>query len=91
MKWPRWSIATGHSGDFMPLLFGGIFLLVSLPAFLMLLFNPDRNSGAIGVPLLVVLGGGIVVGAIFIIFGLRICSSPGSRLYRITRGRIFSR
>jgi hypothetical protein len=33
MKWPRWSIATGDSGDFLPLLFGGIFLLVSLPAF----------------------------------------------------------
>jgi hypothetical protein len=91
MKWPKWTIATGDSGDFLPLLFGGMFLLVSLPAFLMLLFNPDRNSGAIGVPLLVFLGGGILIGVIFIIFGLRICSAPGSRLYRITRGRIFSR
>jgi hypothetical protein len=87
----KWSIATGDTGDFLPILFGGLFLFVSLPAFLMLLFNPDRNSGAIGVPLLVVLGGGILVGVIFVIFGLRICSPPGSRLYRITHGRIFSR
>jgi hypothetical protein len=87
----KWTIVTGDSGDFLPLLFGGMFLLVSLPAFLMLLFNADRDSGDIGVPLLVVLGGGILIGAIFVIIGLRICSPPGSRLYRLTRGRIFSR
>jgi hypothetical protein len=91
MRWPRWSIATGQSGDFLPLLFGGIFLLVSLPAFVMLLIAPDRDSGAIGVPLLVFLGAGMIIGVIFVIYGLRICSLPGSRLYRITRGRIFSR
>jgi len=91
MKWPRWSIATGQPGDFLPLLFGGIFLLVTLPAFVMLLVAPDRDSGVIGGPLLVFLGAGGVIGVIFVIYGLRICSPPGSRLYRITRGRIFSR
>jgi hypothetical protein len=91
MKWPKWSIATGESGDFLPIMIGSLFLLISLPAFVLLLVNPDRNSGAIGTPLLVWFGAGVIIGAIFVIFGLRICSSPGSLLYRITHGRIFTR
>jgi hypothetical protein len=91
MKWPKWSIATGDSHDFLPIMIGCIFLLVSTPAFVLLLVNPDRNSGAIGIPLLIWFGIGIVIGTIFVIFGLRICSSPGSLVYRITHGRIFTR
>jgi uncharacterized membrane protein len=89
MKWPKWSIAQPNSHDPMPILFGAIFLFVSLPGFVMVLFNSDRESGTITVPLLVVLGGGVIIGAVFVIFGLRIWSFPGSRLYRITHGRIF--
>ena len=91
MKWPKWSIATGDSGDFLPFMIGCIFMLLSLPAFVLLLVMPDRNSGAIGIPLMVWLGAGIVIGAVFIVFGLRICSFPGSWVYRITHGRIFTR
>jgi hypothetical protein len=91
MKWPKWSIASGDSHDFLPIMIGCIFLLVSMPAFVLLLVNPDRNSGAIGIPLLIWFGIGIVIGTIFVIFGLRICSSPGSLVYRITHGRIFTR
>jgi hypothetical protein len=91
MKWPRWSIATGESGDFLPIMIGCLFLLISLPAFVLLLLNSDRNSGAIGIPLLVWFGAGVIIGVIFIVFGLRICSSPGSLVYRITHGRIFTR
>jgi hypothetical protein len=91
MKWPKWSIATGDSHDFLPIMIGCIFLLVSLPAFVLLLVKPDHNSGAIGIPLLIWFGVGIVIGTIFVIFGLRICSYPGSLLYRITHGRIFPR
>jgi hypothetical protein len=91
MKWPKWSIATSNSGDPMPILFGSIFMFVSLPGFVMMLVNSDRNAGVIKTALLVVLGGGIIIGALFILLGLRICSFPGSRLYRITHGRIFSR
>ena len=87
----KWSIATGDSGDFLPIMIGCIFVFLSLPAFVLLLVMPDRNSGSIGVPLLVWLGAGIIIGAIFIVFGLRILSFPGSLLYRITRGRIFTR
>ena len=91
MKWPKWSIVQPNSHDPMPILFGGAFLFISLPGFLMVLFNSGRESGTIQIPLLIVLGGGIIIGVVFVIFGLRICSFPGSRLYRITHGRIFSR
>jgi len=91
MKWPKWSIATGDSGDFLPIMIGGIFLFLSVPGVVLLLVMPDRNSGVIGTPLLVWLGVGIAIGMIFVIYGLRICSFPGSWLYRITHGRIFTR
>ena len=91
MRWRKWSLATGDSGDFLPIMIGCIFVLLSLPAFVLLLVMPDRNSGVIGVPLLVWLGAGIIVGMVFIVYGLRILSFPGSLLYRITRGRIFTR
>jgi hypothetical protein len=91
MKWPSWSIANGASGDFLPIFIGCIILLMSLPAFVLLLVMPDRNSGVIGVPLLVWLGVGIIIGVIFVVYGLRLCSLPGSWLYRITHGRIFTR
>ena len=91
MKWPRWSIAAANSGDPLPLVFGAIFLFISLPGFLMVLFNSGREAGTIQIPLLFVLGGGMIIGVIFVIFGLRICSAPGSLVYRITHGRIFSR
>ena len=91
MKWPKWSIASGDSGDFLPIMIGCIFLLLSLPPFVLLLIVPDRNSGAIGIPLLVWLGAGIIIGTVFIVVGLRVLSFPGSLLYRITHGRIFTR
>ncbi len=91
MKWLKWSIDTSDSGDFLPIMIGCIFLLLSLPAFVLLLVMPDRNSGAIGIPLLVWLGAGIIIGTVFIVFGLRALSFPGSLLYRITHGRIFTR
>jgi len=91
MKWPKWSITSGDRDDFLPIMIGCVFLFVSLPGFVLLLVNPDRNSGAIGIPLIVWLGTGVILGMIFIVFGLRICSSPGSLLYRITHGRIFMR
>ncbi len=91
MKWSKWSIATGDSGDFLPIMIGCIFLFLSLPPFVLLLVMPDRNSGEIGIPLLIWLGAGIIIGTVFIVFGLRILSFPGSLLYRITRGRIFTK
>ncbi len=88
MKWPKWSIATGDSGDFLPIMIGFIFLFFSLPAFVLLLVSPDRKSGIIAIPVLVLLGAGTIIGTIFVIYGLRILSFPGSLLYRITHGRV---
>jgi hypothetical protein len=90
MKWRKWSIATGQRGDFLPIMIGCILLLISVPAFVLLLIMPDRNSGVIGNPLLVWFAVGIGIGAIFIIHGLRVCTSPGSWMYRITHGRFFT-
>jgi len=91
MRWPKWSIATSEPGDFLPALVGCVFLFTSLPGFVMLLVNADRGSGAVALPLLVLLGAGSLLGIGFIVYGIRICSYPGSLAYRITHGRIFMR
>jgi hypothetical protein len=90
-KRSRWSIANPASSDFLPIVIGCVLLLISLPGFVMVLVNADPGSGSLVMPLLVILGSGIIIGTLFVILGLRICSFPGSRLYRITHGRIFSR
>ena len=91
MKWPKWSIASNEPHDFLPIMIGCIFLLVSLPAFVLLLAKPDQNSGALAIGLLIWFAVGIIAGVVFVIFGLRIYSSPGSLVYRITHGRFLSR
>jgi hypothetical protein len=88
MKWRKWSIVTGQH-DFLPIMIGVILLFISLPTFVLLLVNPDRNSGVIGLPLLVWLAIGIIIGASFVIVGIRVCSTPGSLMYRLSHGRIF--
>jgi hypothetical protein len=91
MKWPKWSITTGDSSDFLPIMIGCIILFLSLPAFVLLLVMPDRNAGVIRIALLIFMGTGTVIGTIFLVVGLRECSFPGTWVYRITRGRIFTR
>ena len=90
MKRWRWSISQGQ-GDFMPLIIGAMMLLVSLPAFVLLLVDPDQNWGLIGLPVLLILGVGVLLGSGFLILGIRLCSQPGSMTYRLAHGRIFSR
>src|SRR5438034_11814945 len=72
MKWPKWSIATGDTGDFLPIMIGGIFLFLSVPAFVLLWVMPSRNSGAIGIQLLAWHRHRIVCGHILVIYELRI-------------------
>ena len=90
MRGSRWSIAKPASGDFLPIIIGCIFLLLSLPGFLMVLLYSDQGSEGIRGALLTILGGGTMIGTLFVVLGLRICSFPGSWLYRITHGRIVS-
>lgn len=88
MKRLPWSPGNLRRGDFMPILLGSGMLFVSLPTFLILLLAPDRNSGGLGVLLLLLLGMGIAGGLWLLVLGVRVCSDPGSLAYRITHGRI---
>jgi hypothetical protein len=88
MKWPKWKIADGR-GDFLPLMIGCVMMFLSLPSFLLVLFNSDRNSEALGTPLLVIFGTGIVLGIGFLVLGVQLMAMPGSLAYRIAHGRIF--
>ena len=91
MQWRKWSIARPGSGDFMPTIFGTIMMLVSVPAFIMLIFFPDTGTDTIRYPLIILMGFGVMLGGFFVILGVRVCSLPGSWPYRITHGRIFTR
>jgi hypothetical protein len=86
----RWRIAQGQ-GDFLPLVIGSVMLFVSLPAFVLMLVATDRDWGVIGLPVLVILGVGVVLGAGFLVLGIQLCSQPGSLTYRLAHGRIFWR
>lgn len=90
MRRRRWSISQGQ-GDFLPLVIGSVMLFVSLPAFVMMLVDSDPHWGVLGLPVLAVLGGGVVLGIGFLVLGVQLCSEPGSLTYRISHGRIFSR
>ncbi len=85
----RWKIATGR-GDFLPFVIGFVMLLMSMPSFFLMLFSPERNPGIFAIPLLIILGLGLVVGIGFIVLGVQLCAMPGSLAYRISRGRFFS-
>lgn len=76
-------------GDFLPALIGAVILFYSVPSSVMILVAPDRNSSILGIPLLIIFGLGIVLGCIFIVVSVRLCSTPGSRIYRISHGRFF--
>jgi hypothetical protein len=82
-----WRIITTR-GDFLPFWIGGVMLVISLPAFLLLLLAPDADAGVIAMPLLVILGLGLIAGFSFIVVGIQINSTPGSRLYRLSHGRL---
>ena len=88
MKRPRFSIGSGP-GDFMPLVIGVVFLLISLPAFLLLLVETGEDFGGLDLPVLAILGAGVILGLAFLVNGLQLCSEPGSLLYRLSHGRIF--
>lgn len=88
MKIPRFSIGSGP-GDFMPLIIGGVFLFISVPGFVLLLAETGEDFGGLDVPVLAILGAGVILGLVFLVNGLQLCSEPGSLLYRLSHGRIF--
>lgn len=88
MKKPRFSIGSGP-GDFMPLVISAVFLFISVPGFLLLLAETGDDFGGLDVPVLAILGAGVILGLIFLVYGLQLCAEPGSLLYRLAHGRIF--
>jgi len=88
MRRPR--IVTGP-GDFLPIFIGSIILFLSLPTLVLLIFDADRDSDLIGKPMIAILSVAAVVGAGFVVLGVQVCAEPGSLLYRLAHGRVFSR
>ena len=88
MKRLRFSIGSGP-GDFMPLVIGAVFLFISAPGFVLLLLQSGEDFGGLDLPVLAILGAGVILGLVFLVYGLRLCSEPGSLLYRLSHGRIF--
>ena len=88
MKTPRFSIGSGP-GDFMPLVIGAIFLFISVPGFVLLLIETGEDFGGLDLPVLAILGAGVILGLVFLVNGLQLCCEPGSLLYRLSHGRIF--
>jgi hypothetical protein len=88
VKRPRFSIGTGP-GDFMPLVIGAVFLFISVPGFVLLLAETGEDFGGLDLPVLAILGVGVILGLAFVVHGLRLCAEPGSLLYRLSHGRIF--
>ena len=88
MKARRFSIGSGP-GDFMPLVIGAVFLFISAPAFVLLLLETGQDFGGLDLPVLAILGAGVILGLAFIVNGVQLCSAPGSLLYRLSHGRIF--
>lgn len=88
MKQRKSQLAAGP-GDFLPILISCVMLFLSLPTFLVLLISPDKDSGTIAKPLLLILGAGIVLGLGFLILGLQLLARPGSLVYRLAHGRFF--
>ena len=73
----------------MPLVIGAVFLFISVPGFVLLLLQSGEDFGGLDLPVLAILGAGVILGLVFLVYGLRLCSEPGSLLYRLSHGRIF--
>jgi hypothetical protein len=90
MRRLNWRIVSGP-GDFLPIAIGGLILFISLPTLVLLMLDPDPNSGLIGKPIIAILALAVVTGAGFVILGLQACTEPGSLVYRLAHGRLFWR
>ena len=73
----------------MPLVIGAAFLFISVPGFVLLLAETGEDFGGLDLPVLTILGAGVILGLAFVVNGLQLCCEPGSLLYRLSHGRIF--
>ena len=72
----------------MPIVIGAVFLFISVPGFVLLLVDRGEDFGGLDLPVLAILGVGVILGLAFLVNGLQLCSEPGSLLYRLSHGRI---
>lgn len=91
MTWMKSPFTKYDRGDFMPILLGCVLLFFSLPPFVMLLVDADPGSMGLAIALLVLFGFGNILGLGLLLYGIRLCSYPGSLTYRIAHGRVLSR
>jgi hypothetical protein len=73
----------------MPLVIGVVFLFISVPGFVLLLAESGEDFGGLALPVLAILGAGVILGLAFLVNGLQLCSEPGSLLYQLSHGRLF--
>jgi hypothetical protein len=73
----------------MPVVIGVVFLFISVPGFVLLLAETGEDFGGLELPVLSILGAGVILGLAFLINGLQLCSEPGSLLYQLSHGRLF--
>ena len=73
----------------MPLVIGILFLFISVPGFVLLLIETSDDFGGLDMPILAILGAGMIIGLAFLVNGLQLCSEPGSLLYQLSHGRLF--
>jgi hypothetical protein len=90
MKSRKWNLVT-ERGDFLPIMVGIILLGYSIPTILLILLRADPGSSALSTPLLILFIAGTLIGLTFIVWGLRVCTTPGSFWYRLVYWRFFGR
>jgi hypothetical protein len=73
----------------MPFVIGVGFLFISVPGFVLLLAESGEDFGGLKLPVLAILGAGVILGLAFLVNGLQLCSEPGSLLYQLSHGRLF--
>ena len=50
----------------MPIVIGAVFLFISVPGFVLLLIETGEDFGGLDLPVLAILGAGVILGLVFL-------------------------